>query len=135
MELMKVGSAKKHCAEDNSPSIGGVAFALSTASPWIAFISSLVSNEHASRGALADETAGDGDDASAWALGAEGVSDFEHPNKTAKRHANNESKKLRIELVPDSLCRRTTAVEMKARISRSIFEFIQTVSPASCRTT
>jgi hypothetical protein len=44
---------------------------------------------------LADETAGDGVDASVWALGGAGVSDFEQPEKAAKRHANNERKELR----------------------------------------
>jgi hypothetical protein len=124
MELMKVGSAKKHCEEDNSPSDDGVACALSTASPWIAFISSLVSSEHASTGALADERAGDEGDGSACALGGEGVSDFEQPEKAAKRHANNERRELRIKSGPPilhSLGRRATRVQNESPFSRSNF--------------
>jgi hypothetical protein len=94
MELMKVGSAKKHWEEANSPSEEGVPFALSTASPWIAFISSLVSNEHASTD-LGSESAGDGVAASAWAFADDGVTDFEHPDKAAKRQAKNERRELR----------------------------------------
>jgi hypothetical protein len=71
-----------------------MAFVLSNGSPWIAFISSLVSNEQASKGVLADETAGDELGLSAWAWGGAGVSDFEQPDKAATRHANNERKEL-----------------------------------------
>jgi hypothetical protein len=101
-----------------------VAFVLSTASPWIAFISSLVSNEHASKGVLADETAGDGGDASVWALGGAGVSDFEQPDKAARRHANNERILLRITSGPrflHSLCWRTTGVENESPFSHDHF--------------